>query len=473
MLFFRILQQVMNFTKLIILARVLHPRDFGMLGIALLILATLETFSRTGFQQALIQRKGDVTSYLHPTWTVQAVRGVVLCAILFICAPYIASFFEAPDAEPIVKAICIILIFQGFTSAGMIIIRKELLFNKQFLFNFVGSAVDFIVAVAAAFILRSVWALVLGMLAGNLVKAVISYFIHPYRPKISTDFKKMGELFRFGKWILGSSIVVFLITQGDDFFVGKLLSATMLGCYQMAYRISNTPATEITRIISQVSFPAYSKIQENKQRLTGAFGRVLNLTSFLSFGIAGLIFALSKDFVIIFMGDKWLPIITPMRVLVGWGIIRSLVGTTSPIFHAIGRPQTLTKLQTLQAALMFLIIYPLTIRYGISGTAAAVLLSASVFFFIRNHIFVKIMGMDLGKFYREMIWPCFFGIISYGAVSLWKFYLPERTGIFNFGIMVLIYSCIYLGLSLYVVRTVSTGFREFISRVMGSRGASA
>ena len=264
MLFFRILQQVMNFTKLIILARVLHPRDFGMLGIALLILATLETFSRTGFQQALIQRKGDVTSYLHPTWTVQAVRGVVLCAILFICAPYIASFFEAPDAEPIVKAICVVLIFQGFTSAGMIIIRKELLFNKQFLFNFVGSAVDFIVAVAAAFILRSVWALVLGMLAGNLVKAVMSYFIHPYRPKISTDFKKMGELFRFGKWILGSSIVVFLITQGDDFFVGKLLSATMLGFYQMAYRISNMPATEYSHLIATVMFPAYSKLQDKQ-----------------------------------------------------------------------------------------------------------------------------------------------------------------------------------------------------------------
>jgi O-antigen/teichoic acid export membrane protein len=119
------------------------------------------------------------------------------------------------------------------------------------------------VSITLAFTLRNVWALVWGGLAASFVRLFMSYLIHPYRPRLSLARKELQELFGFGKWLLGSGVLVFLVTQGDDLFVGKVLGPAALGLYQMAYLISNLPATEISRTMAQVAFPAYSKLQHS------------------------------------------------------------------------------------------------------------------------------------------------------------------------------------------------------------------
>ena len=370
----RIVQQLFNLGRLVILARILAPHDFGLLGIALLTMATLETFSQTGFQQALIQKKEDIRSHLNAAWTVLILRGFILFAILYLIAPYAAVFFNAPEAKPIIQVIGLSILLQAFTNIGVIYFQKELEFNKEFKYQFVGTLTDFIVAVSAILILRNVWALVFGLLAGNAARCLVSYLIHPYRPHFSSDLGKAKELFGFGRWILGSSILVFLITHGDDIFVGKLLGATALGFYQLAYRISNMPATEITHVISQVSFPAYSKLQDDLAKLREAYLRVLQVTTFLSFPIAGLIFVLAPDFTKILLGEKWMPMVPAMQVLAIFGAIRAFGATTGSIFQGVGRPSILTKLAAIQLLMMIAIIYPLTNEFGIFGTAIAILI---------------------------------------------------------------------------------------------------
>jgi len=300
----RIVNRGFSLVRLIILARILSPSDFGLMGIALLTMSTLETFSQTGFQQALIQKKENIRSYLDSSWTALIFRGFILFVILYFIAPYAAIFFDAPKAKPIIQVIGFTVLFRAFTNIGVIYFQKELEFNKQFIYQFSGTLADFIVAISAVLILKNVWALVLGSLAGSIVRCLISYLIHPYRPKLNFNLEKIKELFGFGKWILGSNILAFLLTQGDDIFVGKLLGTTALGFYQMAYRVSNMPATEITHVISQVTFPAYSKLQGNIPKLREAYLKVLQFTAFLSFPIAGLIFILAPDFTKIFLGEN-------------------------------------------------------------------------------------------------------------------------------------------------------------------------
>ncbi|MBE9593190.1 MAG: lipopolysaccharide biosynthesis protein, partial [Proteobacteria bacterium] len=371
----RIVQQLFNLGRLVILARILAPHDFGLLGIALLTMATLETFSQTGFHAALIQKKEDIKSYLDSAWTVLILRGLILFTILYLIAPYAATFFNAPEAKPIIQVIGVSFFLQAFTNIGVIYFQKELEFNKEFIYQFAGTLADFIVAVSAVLILQNVWALVFGLLAGNAVRLIVSYFIHPYRPRLSSDLGKAKELFVFGKWILGSSILVFLITQGDSIFVGKMLGVTALGFYQLAYRISNMPATEITHVISRVTFPAYSKLQDNLPKLREAYLKVLQFTAFLSFPIAGLIFVLAPDFTMIFLGEKWMPMVPAMQVLALWGLLRSIGATTGPLFLGVGKPRIAAKLQFARLILLVIIIYPLTIKWGILGTSLAVLLS--------------------------------------------------------------------------------------------------
>jgi len=370
----RIVDRLFGLARTIILARLLAPTDFGLFGIALLAMSALGTFSQTGFSAALIRKKEDTKPYLDTAWTIQAIRGVLLALILFVIAPYVAAFFEAPAAKHILQAIGLSVLFQGFTNIGVVYFQKELEFHKQFVYQFSGTLVDVGIAISVAFIFRSVWALVIGLLAGNLVRMVVSYFVHPYRPHLGFNHVQFKELFGFGKWILGSSILVFLVTQGDDIFVGKLLGVAALGFYQLAYRISNMPATEITHVISQVTFPAYSMLQESLSKLRTAYLKVLQLTAFISIPLAGLIFILAPDFTRLFLGQKWMPMVPAMQVLVLAGLIRSIMATTGPIFGAVGQPGIATRWQVVRLIVLGASIYPLTSLWGILGASVSVFL---------------------------------------------------------------------------------------------------
>ena len=439
--FLRIINRGFSLIRLIILARILSPNDFGLMGIALLTMSTLETFSQTGFHQALIQKKKDIKSYLNSAWTVLILRGFSLFIILYFIAPYAAIFFDAPEAKPIIRVIGFSILFQAFTNIGVTYFKKELEFNKEFIYQLSGTLADFIVAVTAVLILKNVWALVLGLLAGNSVRCVVSYLIHPYRPHLSSDLRKTKELFGFGKWIMGSSILVFLITQGDDIFVGKILGTTALGFYQLAYRISNMPATEITHVISQVTFPAYSKLQDNIPKLREAYLKVLQVTTFLSFPIAGMIFVLAPDFTKIFLGEKWIPMVPAMQVLVFAGLIRSIMATTGPIFQAVGKPKIETKWQIVRLFIIVVLIYPFTVKWGIFGTSIIIFLSAFISTVGFSYRVIKVINCKLKEFSKIIALPLINGIIMVLALTLlkenlnnvgiWEFFLLISIGILN------------------------------------------
>ena len=442
----RAVQQLFGLARLIIIARILSPHDFGLMGIALLTMATLETFSQTGFQAALIQKKEDIKSYLDAAWTVLILRGFILFAILYLIAPHAATFFEAPEAKPIIQVIGLAVLLQAFTNIGVIYFQKELEFNKQFVYQFAGTLADFIVAVSAVLILGNVWALVFGLLAGNVARFIMSYVIHPYRPRLSFDLGKAKELFGFGKWILGSSILMFLITQGDDIFVGKLLGVTALGFYQLAYRISNMPATEITHVISQVTFPAYSKLQDNLPTLREAYLKTLQLTAFLSFPIAGLIFVLAPDFTMIFLGEKWMPMVQAMQVLVFWGLIRSMGATTGPIIQAVGRPKILTKYQLIQLASLIILIYPLSTYLGILGTSLAVVFAAIGGNFPAFYTTIKITNCGARNFCKMIISPLTSTTVAILSVSVLRVYwITPKVLIIEFILSLILYGLIYFG----------------------------
>lgn len=400
--------------RIIILARLLAPNDFGLMGIAFLTMSFLESFSQTGFQTALIQKKDDIKSYLDCAWTVLVLRGFILFLLLYLIAPWAAILFKATEAEYIIQVIGISVLFQAVTNLGVVYFHKDLQFNKLFIYQLSGTLADFLVAVSAALIFRSVWALVFGLLAGNAVRCFVSYVIHPYRPHFSLDLKKAKELLSFGKWIFGSSILVFFITQGDDIFVGKLFGITALGFYQLAYKISSIPTTEITHVISQVTFPAYSKMQDNLPRLMEAYLRVLQLTAFLSFPIAGLIFILAPDMTYIFLGEKWMPMVPVMQVLVLWGLTRSIGTATGQVFVSIGRPEIVTKLQFVVVILLVILIYPLSIKWGIVGTSLAVFFSTLVPNLAAFFILIKTIECRIFNFSKMIVLP----LINTGVLIL-------------------------------------------------------
>jgi len=401
----RITERAFSLIRIIILARILAPDDFGLMGIALLTMATIETFSQTGFQAALIQKKDNIRTYLDAAWTVLILRGFLLFTILFFIAPYAAIFFEVSQAKSIIQVVGFSVLLQAFTNIGVIYFQKELEFNKQFVHQLTGTLANFVVAVSAALALRSVWALVFGSLAASIVRLAVSYLIHPYRPHLRLDLGKAKELLGFGKWILSSSILIFLLTQGDDIFVGKLLGTAALGFYQMAYLISNMPATEISHVISQVAFPAYSKLQDNLPKLREGYLRTLQFTAFLSFPIAGLIFLLASDFTRIFLGDKWLPMVPAMAALCIFGATRAVNATIGTILQGMGQPKVSTFGSGFQLLIFGAIIYPLTRKWGILGTSIAVVIPNIFFLLYVSRKLANALDYKLVKFVTPLLVP--------------------------------------------------------------------
>ena len=423
-IFLRIFQQLFSLIRTVVLARILLPSDFGLLGIALLSISLLETFSQTGFDRALIQKKENIQNYLNSAWTIMILRGFLLFIVLFSIAPLLAKFFNTPQAKSIIQVMSFSFLFQGFTNIGVVYFQKELEFNKQFFYRVSGTIADFIVSVSIALVFRSVWALVLGILAGKLVQFAASYLLHPYKPKVQFDTSKVRELFNFGKWSFGSSVIIFFLTQGNDFFIGKFLGVAMLGFFQMADNISSIPAKQITHVISQVTFPTYSKLQDEKAKLRETYLKVLKLTSFLSFPTAGLIFVFAQQIATLILGEKWSPMIPALQVLAVGGLIRSLGATIGPVFQGIGKPEILTKFMFLQLGMFLALVYPFINKWELEGAALAAVVPGFLINFILSFRIVKAVHCRLKQFYGALICPFVGTAIIVLFITMLKTSLP-------------------------------------------------
>lgn len=377
LLLFQVMDNALGFFRLIILARLLTPSDFGLIGIALLVLQIISTFTQTGFHAALIH-KSSVEKYVNSAWTYLVFRGFLLYILLYVLAPFLGGFFNAPDSINVIRVIGVTLIFEGLTNIGVIYFQKELSFNKQFLLQITGNLIDFVVTILLALYFKNVWAVVAGNVLNGFVRLALSYILSTYRPIFEFNLKKIRELNSYGKWIFGSSVLMFLYGQADDIFVGRILGTTALGFYQLAYRISNLPGTQITYIISTVMFPAYSKIQNDKQKIRTVYLSTLQVTAFLSFFLSVTILLFAHDFVLLFLGEQWLPIQYALQILAVWGLLRSIGATTGALWQALGTPGLTTKIQLLQTLIMALLIYPFTITWGFTGTAVSVVTASII-----------------------------------------------------------------------------------------------
>lgn len=411
---YKIIERVFRFVKTMIIARILAPSDFGLFGIACLSLEVLQTFTETGISSALIQKKENIKDCLNTAWTIQIIRAVILCLAIYIFAVPIAQFFKNMQAVPLMKIIALNMLFSGFVNIGTVYFIKEIEFAKQRLLNFSQLTVEFIISIILAFTLRNAWALVWGMFAGRIANCVFSYILHPYRPKLHFELAKAKELMHFGKWVFGLSIIVFLCTQGDGILIGRILGTTALGLYVMASAIANLPSSEVTGLVSQIIFPAYSKFQADVKKLKKAYFNTLGLVSFITIPLTiGIIF-LGRDFVAIFLKEKWLPMVPVMQLLAVAGFIRSIVATGGCLFSAVGKPRKDFQMNICRLLTMLISIYPLAKLYGVNGVALSIVLSiASTIpvWFLESKKITEARYFDYGFTFLPAISGAFFMII--------------------------------------------------------------
>jgi PST family polysaccharide transporter/lipopolysaccharide exporter len=410
----RILQLVM----LLILARLIGPGEIGLVGIALLTLSAMRKFTNIGLNTALIQRKEkDIDSYLNTTWLLEIGRGLLILVVLVASAPLIAWIFDTVRAEGLVVAIAFSPVIVGLRNPGVVYFQKNLTFHKQFIYRISGDIVQVLVAVGYALVWPTAWAFVVGFLAGDAVRTLVSYLLHGYRPRLSFDRSAARDLISYGKWVTGSSILYFIYSEGDDTFVGWFLAPAALGPYQYAYRFSNAPATEISQVITSVVFPAYSKVQDNPEALRSSYLKTLQLISFVTFPMAFGILVVTPTFVRGFLGSEWTGMITAMQILTIYGLLRAIGKTMGSVWKATGRADIIPKLSALRVVLLALLIYPATAAWGIEGAALVV---TGIYVFpmmpIDLYIVSRTIDASITRMCSEFVYPLVASLVMAGGV---------------------------------------------------------
>jgi lipopolysaccharide exporter len=372
----RMSNRVLGLARTAIIARLLLPDDLGLFGIVLLAQTVIEAFASLGLTSALVRRPGDVDPYLDTAWVIALVRGLVVAGLVAGAAPLIAAFFKEPAATDLIRILAVTSAFNGFNNPALANLRRHLRFGQLYWVMFVPSLADVIVSIAIVAVYRSPVALVLGLVAKAAVNLGVGYVVVRYRPRLSYDRARGRELLSYSRWITGSNILRFLHSQGDDIMVGRFLGTASLGLYQIGYRYSNLPATEITHVVQMVALPVYAQVQNDAVRLRKAFLEAVGVTSLISIALAGYIWAITPDFVELVLGPRWLGVIPVMRLLVICGAVDSLSEIPIALFQAVDRPQLGTRRLLVKTLTLAALIYPLLVWWQIRGVCIAVLVSA-------------------------------------------------------------------------------------------------
>jgi len=364
--------RILRTARAFLLARLIAPDDWGLMGIALLVVEMITSFSQTGITAALIQRKEKLDKAEFDTaWTIEAIRGLALTVIVILAAPVAGVLFNNPEATNLLRVMAIGLAIKGVANTAVVNFDRDLQFQRRFVYRTMPHLVEFIVAVILALILRNAWAMAFGWLAGVTTYTVSSFLVHGHRPRLRFVLAEARQMLAFGRWIFGSRMLMYGLLHLDDLVVARIGGAASLAFYQMSYTMSQLAASEITNVTYTVAFPTYSSLQDEPERLSKAYLRTVQLVSLLSFPLTLGIWFIGPEFVDTILGIQWRPLLPALGILLGLGLIRAITGAAEPLLHGIGRPAVITRNRALQLAILAALIYPLTTRWGIQGAAWA------------------------------------------------------------------------------------------------------
>jgi O-antigen/teichoic acid export membrane protein len=375
---FRVVTRVLSLGRTAILARLLLPAQFGVFGIASLVLSFLEIITETGINLFLIQENEGVKKYINTAWIISIIRGVIIAIAILLLASPISVFFKSATSYNLLLLISAVPLIRGFINPAVVKYQIDLEFNKEFLYRSFLFGVDAAVAIVIAFKTHSAVSLIWGFIVSALVEAVTSFIFFKIKPKMKFNVAQARKIIKRGKWITLGGIFKYLVSQGDDAVVARLLNTTQLGYYQNAYKISTLPVTEVSGVAAKVVMPVYVKIRGDRKRLKRAFLKAFATVFAIAVPFGFIIFAFSQQIISVVLGKNWLAAEPVLRVLAIFGIISAIGNIPNPLFISIKRQDIFAKVRTLQFLGLAFSIIPLTLRYGIVGAAYSTLVASII-----------------------------------------------------------------------------------------------
>lgn len=372
---FRGISRVIATVRGIVLARILTPSQFGVFGIASIVLSFLEILTETGINVFLIQEKDKIDRFVNSAWIVSMLRGLILSFLIIIFSPFIISFFKIADLYRFLLLISLVPFIRGFINPSIIKFQKGLEFRKEFLLRITIYLFDSLVSLTLALVMQDAISFIWGLIAGAILEVILSFILFNPKPIFKLELNLVKRIINKGKWVTAYGIFNYVAQEGDTIVVGKILGAYPVGIYQMGYRLSTLPISEVSDVVNRVVFPVFSKISEEKKRLLKAFKKTLLAVSLPVIVLSLIIFFLPKEFFDTLLGSKWGEVTSILKILVIYGMLRAISGVSSSLFLAVGKQNFVAGMTFVRFFILAVTIIPLTINFGIIGSSFSALLS--------------------------------------------------------------------------------------------------
>jgi PST family polysaccharide transporter len=413
MVLFKLVDRALGIVSTLVLARLLVPADFGLVAMAMSVIAVIELASAFSFEIALIQKPNPQRVHFDTAWTLNVLLGLGCALVIAALALPAATFYAEPRVTVVMLVLAGAWLVSGFENVGIVEFRRSMDFGREFRFMASKRIAGFVVTVALAFLLRSYWALVIGTAFTRVVGVLLSYSMHPLRPRFSLAASR--ELFGFSGWLLVNNLLGVAILRAPHFFVGRLSGSTALGLYTVGSELAYTPATELIAPVNRALFPGFSRLAEDLPRFRSTFIDVIAVIILLVIPASVGLGVVAEPLVRVLLGEKWLEAVVVVQVLAPAGAIVALTSNNVSAYFALGRTGLPPLIMAVRVGSLIGALLWLAPSGGILGVAQAELLAAVASLSVSFPLLLRTLGLSLADYLR-CAWRPVIGSAAMGAV---------------------------------------------------------
>lgn len=366
--------QSFQFGVQMVLARLLSPHDYGLLGMILVFNGLASLFSTMGLGPAIIHRQELDDRHLSSVFWLNVACGVGLSALMALAAAPIARFYREPALTGLAVAVGANFMLGSLAIVQRNLLEKRMEFRKLFVVETAAIVASGAVAIRLAFAGWGAWSLVAQTLTLTGVNAALLWLVSSWRPAWRVDLSALRDVFHFSVHFTGSNILIYSNRNLDNLLIGRFVGSDALGLYTRAYTLMLLPLTEISNVVSRVMFPALSAIQHDIVQVKAVYLRATRMIALATFPLTLGLFATAPGFVRVVLGGRWLGVVPIIRVLCFAGLEQSVSTTVSWIYNSQGR----TDLRLRWEAFSFFatsVAFVVGLRWGVLGVAAAYVLN--------------------------------------------------------------------------------------------------
>lgn len=297
--------QGIHFLVTLVLARILTPKDFGLIGMLTVFIAIADSLINSGFSKALIRKQDRTDTDNSSVFYFNIITSFFVYLLLYIVAPYVAVFFHEPQLIGLMRLLCLVVIINSFAVIQRVIYTASINFRVQAKATTIAAVLSGIIGIFMALQGFGVWALVAQQLSSAFFNTILLWYFSTWRPKFVFSWKSFKELYLFGFNLMLVQIMETLYQNSYQIFIGRFFTASNLGHFTQAKHIATLPSSNISGVIGRVTYPVLSSIQDNNERLSDVYRQLARVISFIVFPMMCGLSALSFPVVEVLIGNQW------------------------------------------------------------------------------------------------------------------------------------------------------------------------